>query len=174
MFWSAASSSWRRGRRAHRNRTLGDRDPTAQAETAAIRRAAAAIGSERLSSTATSRDAGALPRARALSSSPTAGFYHPGAADPRGGAVESGVRFFSAPTCHHWPRHLWRHRRASSAALCAGFSRNGGEGSELELRRLRPPGDRSAPVFQDHPRRFGKILKKTHCAVPAMESGRRF
>ena len=26
-----------------------------------------------------------------------------GAADPKGGAIESGVRFFSAPTCHHRP-----------------------------------------------------------------------
>jgi len=27
-----------------------------------------------------------------------------GAADPKGGAVESGVRFFASPTCHHVPR----------------------------------------------------------------------
>jgi len=26
-----------------------------------------------------------------------------GAADPKGGAVENGVRFFAAPTCHHRP-----------------------------------------------------------------------
>ena len=26
-----------------------------------------------------------------------------GAADPKGGAVESGVRFFAQPTCHHVP-----------------------------------------------------------------------
>ena len=26
-----------------------------------------------------------------------------GAADPKGGAVESGVRFFASPTCHHEP-----------------------------------------------------------------------
>ena len=26
-----------------------------------------------------------------------------GAADPKGGAVESGVRFFASPTCHHAP-----------------------------------------------------------------------
>ena len=26
-----------------------------------------------------------------------------GASDPKGGAVESGVRFFSQPTCHHAP-----------------------------------------------------------------------
>ena len=26
-----------------------------------------------------------------------------GAADPKGGAVNSGVRFFAQPTCHHVP-----------------------------------------------------------------------
>ena len=26
-----------------------------------------------------------------------------GAGDPKGGAVDNGVRFFSAPTCHHRP-----------------------------------------------------------------------
>ena len=26
-----------------------------------------------------------------------------GAADPKGGAVDSGVRFFAQPTCHHAP-----------------------------------------------------------------------
>jgi tRNA(adenine34) deaminase len=26
-----------------------------------------------------------------------------GAVDPKGGAVESGVRFFASPTCHHVP-----------------------------------------------------------------------
>jgi tRNA(Arg) A34 adenosine deaminase TadA len=26
-----------------------------------------------------------------------------GAADPKGGAVDSGVRFFDQPTCHHRP-----------------------------------------------------------------------
>jgi len=26
-----------------------------------------------------------------------------GAADPKGGAVDSGVRFFASPTCHHAP-----------------------------------------------------------------------
>lgn len=29
-------------------------------------------------------------------------FY--GAADPKGGAVESGVRFYNSPTCHHIPK----------------------------------------------------------------------
>jgi tRNA(adenine34) deaminase len=86
-----------------RNRTLGDRDPTAHAEMLAIRRAAAAIGSERLvdcdlfvTLEPCTMCAGALSFARIRR------LYY-GAADPKGGAVESGVRFFSAPTCHHRP-----------------------------------------------------------------------
>jgi tRNA(adenine34) deaminase len=86
-----------------RNRTLGDRDPTAHAEMLAIRQAAAAIGSERLvdcdlfvTLEPCTMCAGALSFARIRR------LYY-GAADPKGGAVESGVRFFSAPTCHHRP-----------------------------------------------------------------------
>jgi tRNA(adenine34) deaminase len=67
------------------NRTLTDRDPTAHAEILAIRQAAETIGTERLIDCA---------RIRRL-------YY--GAADPKGGAVESGVRFFASPTCHHVP-----------------------------------------------------------------------
>jgi tRNA(adenine34) deaminase len=85
------------------NRTVADRDPTAHAELLAIRAAAAAIGSERLvdcdlyvtlEPCAMCAAAMAFARIRRL-------YY--GAADPKGGAVESGVRFFSQPTCHHRP-----------------------------------------------------------------------
>jgi tRNA(adenine34) deaminase len=86
-----------------RNRTLADRDPTAHAEMLAIRQAAAAIGSERLvdcdlfvTLEPCTMCAGALSFARIRR------LYY-GAADPKGGAVESGVRFFSDPTCHHRP-----------------------------------------------------------------------
>jgi tRNA(adenine34) deaminase len=86
-----------------RNRTLTDRDPTAHAEMVAIRAAAAALGSERLidcdlyvTLEPCAMCAGALSLARIRR------LYY-GAADPKGGAVESGVRFFSAPTCHHRP-----------------------------------------------------------------------
>jgi tRNA(adenine34) deaminase len=85
------------------NRTLRDRDPTAHAELLAIRQAAAAIGSERLvecdlhvTLEPCTMCAGAMSFARIRR-------LYFGAADPKGGAVESGVRFFSAPTCHHKP-----------------------------------------------------------------------
>jgi tRNA(adenine34) deaminase len=85
------------------NRTLRDRDPTAHAELLAIRQAAAAIGSERLvecdlhvTLEPCTMCAGAMSFARIRR-------LYFGAADPKGGAVESGVRFFSALTCHHKP-----------------------------------------------------------------------
>jgi tRNA(adenine34) deaminase len=85
------------------NRTLTDRDPTAHAELLAIRAAAAALGSERLNGCdlyvtlepcAMCAAAASFARVRRL-------YY--GAADPKGGAVEHGVRFFASPTCHHRP-----------------------------------------------------------------------
>ena len=85
------------------NRTLTDRDPTAHAEILAIREAARAIGSERLlecdlyvTLEPCTMCAGAISFARIRR------LYY-GAADPKGGAVDSGVRFFAQPTCHHAP-----------------------------------------------------------------------
>jgi len=85
------------------NRTLADRDPTAHAEMLAIRQAAARLGSERLTDCdlyvtlepcAMCAAAMAFARIRRL-------YY--AASDPKGGAVENGVRFFASPTCHHRP-----------------------------------------------------------------------
>ena len=85
------------------NRTLRDRDPTAHAEMLAIRAAAAAIGSERLTDCDlyVTLEPCAMCAA-ALSFARIRRLYY-GAADPKGGAVDSGVRFFSSPTCHHRP-----------------------------------------------------------------------
>ena len=85
------------------NRTLRDRDPTAHAELLAIRQAAATLGSERLTDCdlyvtlePCAMCAGAVSFARIRR------LYY-GAADPKGGAVDNGVRFFAAETCHHRP-----------------------------------------------------------------------
>jgi tRNA(adenine34) deaminase len=85
------------------NRTLTDRDPSAHAEILAIRQAAGALGSERLvdcdlyvTLEPCTMCAGAISFARIRR------LYY-GAADPKGGAVDSGVRFFASPTCHHAP-----------------------------------------------------------------------
>lgn len=85
------------------NRTLIDRDPTAHAEMLALRQAASLIGSERLTDCdlyvtlePCTMCAGALSFARIRR------LYY-GAPDPKGGAVDNGVRFFSSSACHHRP-----------------------------------------------------------------------
>jgi len=85
------------------NRTLRDRDPTAHAEMLAIREAAAKLGSERLTGCDLYVTLEPCPMcAAAISFARIRRLYY-GAADPKGGAVESGVRYFSSPTCHHRP-----------------------------------------------------------------------
>jgi tRNA(adenine34) deaminase len=85
------------------NRTLTDRDPTAHAEMLAIREAASALGSERLTDCDlyVTLEPCAMCAA-ALSFARIRRLYY-GAADPKGGAVDNGVRFFASPTCHHRP-----------------------------------------------------------------------
>ncbi|CAM5472052.1 tRNA-specific adenosine deaminase OS=Afipia felis OX=1035 GN=tadA PE=3 SV=1 [Afipia felis] len=85
------------------NRTLTDRDPTAHAEIIALREAAQKLGRERLTDCdlyvtlePCTMCAGAISHARIRR------LYY-GALDPKGGAIDSGVRFFSSPTCHHIP-----------------------------------------------------------------------
>ncbi|MEO0061926.1 MAG: hypothetical protein RLZZ08_486 [Pseudomonadota bacterium] len=78
-------------------------DPTAHAEVLAMRRAAAALGSERLEGCELwvtlepcAMCAGAIVHAR------IARVYY-GAADLKGGAVEHGARVFDQPQCLHRP-----------------------------------------------------------------------
>jgi tRNA(adenine34) deaminase len=85
------------------NRTLTERDPTAHAEILAIRLATEVVGSERLvdcdlyvTLEPCTMCAGAISLARIRR-------LYFGAVDPKGGAVESGVRFFASATCHHAP-----------------------------------------------------------------------
>jgi tRNA(Arg) A34 adenosine deaminase TadA len=79
------------------------RDPTAHAEILAIRRACEALGDDRLAGCdlyvtlePCAMCAGAISFARIRR------LYY-GAADPKGGGVEHGARFFGQPTCHHAP-----------------------------------------------------------------------
>jgi tRNA(adenine34) deaminase len=46
-----------------------------------------------------------------------------GAADPKGGAVESGVRFFNQPTCHHVPEVYSAVGESEAATLLKEFFR---------------------------------------------------
>jgi tRNA(adenine34) deaminase len=105
------------------NRTLRDRDPTAHAEILAIRAAASALGSERLTDCDlyVTLEPCAMCTA-AISFARIRRLYY-GAADPKGGAVESGVRFFSSPTCHHRPEIYSGIGESEAAALLQDFFR---------------------------------------------------
>src|SRR5256884_4178750 len=86
------------------NRTLADRDPTAHAEIVAIRRAAEALGSERLVDCDLYVTLEPCTMcAAAISFARIRRLYY-GAADPQGGAIENGVRYFSAPPRLHRPQ----------------------------------------------------------------------
>ena len=105
------------------NRTLRDRDPTAHAEMLVIREAARALNSERLTDCDlyVTLEPCAMCTA-AISFARIRRLYY-GAADPKGGAVENGVRFFAAPTCHHRPELYAGIGEAEAAALLRDFFR---------------------------------------------------
>ena len=103
------------------NRTLRDHDPTAHCEMLAIRQAAAALGSERLTDCDlyVTLEPCAMCAA-AISFARIRRLYY-GAADPKGGAVENGVRFFASPTCHHRPEVYSGINESEAAALLKEF-----------------------------------------------------
>ena len=85
------------------NRIVATHDPTAHAEMLVLRAAAAQLGNERLVGTTLyvslepcAMCAGAVSLAR------VARLVY-AAADPKGGAIEHGPRFFTQATCHHRP-----------------------------------------------------------------------
>ena len=103
------------------NRTIRDRDPTAHAEMLAVRDAARALGRERLTDCdlyvtlePCAMCAGALSFARIRR------LYY-GAPDPKGGAVDNGVRFFASETCHHRPEVYGGIGERKAAALLKDF-----------------------------------------------------
>ena len=103
------------------NRTLELRDPTAHAEVLAIRAACEILGSERLTGCDlyVTLEPCALCAA-AISFARLRRLYF-GAADPKGGAVEHGPRFFSQPTCHHAPEIYGGISETKSAELLRAF-----------------------------------------------------
>src|SRR6266480_7919869 len=105
------------------NRTLTDRDPTAHAEILAIRQAAETIGTERLVDCDLYVTLEPCTMcAAAISFARIRRLYY-GAADPKGGAVESGVRFFAQPTCHHVPEVYSAVGETEAATLLREFFR---------------------------------------------------
>ena len=103
------------------NRTLADHDPTAHAELIAIRQAAAALKSERLTDCDlyVTLEPCAMCAA-AISFARIRRLYY-GAPDPKGGAVDNGVRFFASPTCHHRPEIYGGISESEAGALLKNF-----------------------------------------------------
>jgi tRNA(adenine34) deaminase len=96
-------------------------DPTAHAEVLALRRAAAALGRERLERCELwvtlepcAMCAGAIVHAR------IARLYY-AAPDPKGGAVEHGARVFDQPQCLHRPEVYAGMGESRAAALLRAF-----------------------------------------------------
>ena len=105
------------------NRTRIDHDPTAHAEIVAIREATRFLGNDRLDDCdlwvtlePCTMCAGAIAHARIRR------LYY-GASDAKGGAVDSGVRFFESPTCHHKPEVYSGMEEGISAQLLTDFFR---------------------------------------------------
>ena len=105
------------------NRPRIDHDPTAHAEIVAIRQATEFLGNDRLEDCdlwvtlePCTMCAGAIAHARLRR------LYY-GADDLKGGAVDSGVRFFDAPLCHHKPEVYAGIGGESSAKLLMEFFR---------------------------------------------------
>jgi tRNA(Arg) A34 adenosine deaminase TadA len=105
------------------NRTLDARDPTAHAELLAIRAAAAALGSERLTGCDLYVTLEPCAMCAAAISFARIRRLYWAAADPKGGGVEHGPRFFSQPTCHHAPELYGGIREQEAAALLREFFR---------------------------------------------------
>lgn len=103
------------------NRTREFNDPTAHAEMLAIREASQKLSAERLTELdlyvtlePCTMCAGAISFARIRR-------LYFGAADEKGGAVVSGVRFFSSPTCHHVPEVYSGIAECDAASLLKNF-----------------------------------------------------
>jgi tRNA(adenine34) deaminase len=105
------------------NSPRADHDPTAHAEIIAIRRAAHALGDERLTGCdlwvtlePCAMCAGAIAHAR------IARLYY-AASDPKGGAVEHGARVFEQEQCLHRPEVYSGMGEAEAADLLREFFR---------------------------------------------------
>ena len=104
-----------------RNETRAAKDPTAHAEILAIRRAAEALGQERLTGCDLWVTLEPCPMcAGAISHARLARLYY-GASDPKGGAVEHGSRVFEQAQCLHRPEVYPGMGEAQAAQLLRGF-----------------------------------------------------
>jgi tRNA(Arg) A34 adenosine deaminase TadA len=100
------------------NRMRESGDPTAHAEMLAIKAAGA---TERLTGTDMYVTLEPCTMCAAAISFARIRRLYFGALDPKGGAVESGVRFFDQATCHHSPEIYGGIAAREAAALLAAF-----------------------------------------------------
>jgi tRNA(Arg) A34 adenosine deaminase TadA len=105
------------------NRTLELKDPTAHAETLAIRIACEAIQSERLIDCDLYVTLEPCPMCAAAISFARIRRLYFAASDPKGGAVENGVRLYRSPTCHHVPEVYGGLSEREAAELLRDFFR---------------------------------------------------
>lgn len=103
------------------NRTMELKDPTAHAEMQVLRAAAQALGSERLGGCDLYVTLEPCQMCAAAISFARIRRLYFGADDPKGGAVENGVRLYGQPTCHHAPEVYGGISAAPAAALLRGF-----------------------------------------------------
>lgn len=107
------------GRAGNETRALND--VTAHAEILAIRRAATAVGDERLVEADLYVTLEPCTMcAAAISFARIRRLYY-AAGDVKGGAVENGVRFFAQPTCHHVPDVYSGIRESEAAEMLKAF-----------------------------------------------------
>jgi tRNA(Arg) A34 adenosine deaminase TadA len=106
-----------------RNRTLEWKDPTAHAEVVALREAGRVLGSERLIDCDLWVSLEPCPMcAGAISFARIRRLYY-GASDPKGGAVDNGVRLYASPTCHHAPEVYSGIGEREAGEMLKGFFR---------------------------------------------------
>lgn len=103
------------------NRPRRDRDPSAHAEMLAIREACGKLGNERLSECDLYVTLEPCAMCAAVISFARIRRLYYGAADPKGGGVDHGVRFFSQPSCHHGPEIYGGINEAAAAKLLRDF-----------------------------------------------------
>ena len=103
------------------NRTRERNDPTAHAEMLVIRAACEALGQERLAGCDLHVTLEPCAMCAAAISFARIRRLYFGAEDAKGGAVASGPRFFSQPTCHHAPEVYGGIGEREAAALLTDF-----------------------------------------------------
>ena len=103
------------------NRTREHSDPTAHAETLVIRQACVELGTERLNGFDLYVTLEPCAMCAAVISFARIRRLYFGAADPKMGAVESGVRYYAQPTCHHAPEVYGGIGESQAAELLRAF-----------------------------------------------------